>query len=125
MIPDAYPAVTLIVPYVPPSPNQLRGSWPVIRRVRQDSAWAVAASLGRNRPAAMSRRARVDAAIHQHGVAGDPDNNTARIKPILDELVRRGVLVDDSEEWLELRPVAHHAARAGRGFVSIVVRYAE
>lgn len=47
----------------------------------------------------------------------DPDNLAASAKPILDALVRLGVLVDDSPAYLELAPEQERRGRGGPRYV--------
>lgn len=47
----------------------------------------------------------------------DPDNLAASAKPILDALVRLGVLVDDSPAYLDLVPEQEPRGRAGPRYV--------
>lgn len=94
--------LVLDIPYVPPSPNAMRGAhWARARNVRQAAGWAVRCAI----PWPGSRvaeKAQLRATIHACGQPGDPDNNLARLKPIIDGLVSYGMLVDDSPRWLEI-----------------------
>lgn len=117
----------LTINYLPPSPNRMRGKhWGAVASIRKDAAWATWYAWNKaHRPSAEGRSAVLDATVHAHGVAGDPDNAWARLKPCLDELVRQGALVDDSPKWLTLGSITHQKAPPRRGHITIRITYQE
>lgn len=119
--------IELDIQMLPPSPNQMRGAhWSKAHRVREDASWAVMKAWSdANRPEAPRAPASVDVVIHSHGRAGDPDNAWSRLKPILDSLVERRLLVDDSPRWLTLGTITHTKAPPRKGHVAVTITYHE
>lgn len=95
--------IVVTVPGIPPSPNQTRREhW--AKRAAEARSWRDAALYAaldtRNRHPQQQfpiRSARLRVVIvSPTSVRRDPDNVIASVKPILDGIVRAGILADDS-----------------------------
>ena len=95
--------IVVTVPGIPPSPNQQRREhW--ARRAAEARGWRQAALYAALD--ARNRHADVPFPLHSAAirvvivspttVRRDPDNAIASVKPIIDGLVRAGILADDS-----------------------------
>lgn len=96
--------ITLEIPRVPPSPNNLLGShWRY--RAKNSELWrteiAVAVHQAGGPPAKPYPRAKVTIDRRSRGEL-DPDNLVGSVKPVLDGLRYARVLVDDTPKHLEL-----------------------
>lgn len=96
-------AVEWTLPIIPAAFNTLNwGHW--ARKKREADRWKLAArsiSRGPFLQGAAARRMKLTITVHRKGVQ-DPDNAVASCKYLVDALVRRGWLPDDTTEWLEL-----------------------
>lgn len=123
--------VELDIPMLPPSPNETRGAhWSKAKATRDEAAWAVrAAWLNAGQPHFYrydhDAPAIVDATVHSSGRPGDSDNAWARLKPIIDAIVKQGLLVDDSPRWLTLGTINHATAPPKKGHVTVRLTYPE
>jgi hypothetical protein len=117
---------TLIIEYLPPGPNRLNGAkWQVIQNESRKAARAVWLAWNNgNKPRANGRKAKLDITIHCRGRGDDVDNRFARLKRIIDALVRLDVLVDDNETYLELS-IPKHEPYNGKGYVEVAIHYGE
>ena len=95
------PIATWSIPFVPKSPNELRGkSWILAWKQSRDWRTVDAAVCGRPKNPCKDRR-RLEITTHRKRRL-DPDNAVASIKPVLDALTNAGWIRDDSAKWLEL-----------------------
>jgi len=65
----------------------------------------------------------IDVTICSSGRPGDEDNAWARCKPIIDALIERRLLVDDSPRWMRLGTVTHQKAPPRKGHIVITITY--
>jgi hypothetical protein len=109
----------IIVPMVPPSPNQLRRKYRhfmAYKRLRDGWQTAINALFGAKgfsylRTHADARH-RTSVAIHvEHTRLFDPDNLVGAMKPILDSLCNLGYIVGDSGEWIDLKPTQEKSTK--------------
>ncbi len=94
--------LTLVLP-LPPNVANARGSWVTKRRAVND--WKGRAIVmerglrGRHRP---MQRATLSAVMYVGGGRMDDDNCVSRLKPAIDLLRERGLIVDDRRPYLTL-----------------------
>lgn len=94
------PIATWSIPFVPKSPNELRGSWRIAWRQSKDWRTYVSVICGRPKvPCKAKRRLEI---ITSRKRRLDPDNAVASLKPVIDALKRAGWIRNDSPKWLEL-----------------------
>lgn len=97
--------ITLDIPRIPASPNQLLGAhWRHRHRnsqTWQDEIWFALHQAGYSTQRTPYARARVTIDRRSRGEL-DPDNLVGSVKPVIDALRYAHVLVDDSPKHLEL-----------------------
>lgn len=118
---------SLEIPYLPPNPNTTRGiHWARMQRIRKDAGYHVlSAWIKAGRPYHANRPATVQIHIEAHGKPDDHDNRLARMKVLVDELVRLEALRDDSPDWATLTIPTRSTGKKGSPLVRITITYAE
>lgn len=96
---------TLALPMVPMSMNvrERKSHWIRAKELQQITTAVATLASEQRIPAALGRRS-VRVTIHKtkrSRVADDPANRDSRAKSILDAMVATGLLLDDSDRWLE------------------------
>ena len=116
---------TLEIPFLPPNPNTTRGiHWARMQRIRRDAGYHVlSAWIKAGRPHHANRPAHVQIHIEAHGRPDDHDNRLARMKVILDELVRLEALRDDSPEWCATPVPTRSTGKKGSPMVRVHIQY--
>jgi len=106
---------------LPKLPNELRWKhWAIVRKHDGEWHWAVYGAVARDlKPVAPLKRALVTLTRHS-ARQPDPDGNVGSWKPVLDGLVKIGVLEDDSAEHVTL-DCRWEKAAPRRGKITIVV----
>lgn len=113
---------TITLPMIPESMNaRERSSFWVRKKELEQITTAIGTLASEQRiPAAQGRRA-VRVTIHKgkrSRVTDDPANRDSRAKSLLDALVKLGLLVDDSDKWLDWHHV-HEGERRDEKFTVI------
>jgi len=95
----------MVLPMLPASMNQRERSSFWVRKKELDQITQALVVLAQEVgvPGALVRR-RVTVTIHKgvrSRVRDDPANRDSRAKSVLDAMVRTGLLVDDSDRWLD------------------------
>lgn len=100
--------ILLVLPVIMPSLNkQLRSHWAARKRLKDNAAWHVRASMGRYKIDHRDRFANVSITVYSNApkVAGgrvrvlDRDNLIGGQKPLVDAMKQAGILKDDSPKW--------------------------
>ena len=101
--------ITLEIPRVPPSPNDLLGYHWRYRtqnsKVWRDEVYYALRAAG-SKPRKPFLKARVEIDRRSRGVL-DPDNLYGAMKPVIDGLRHAGVIEDDTPEHIELIVTQH------------------
>lgn len=92
------------VPIVPMTNNQReRAHWSTLKKEKDDWTLLIPLCAEANRQQEGERRMVEIVFCKTKGPESDPDNLHARCKSILDALVRRGWMIDDSPKYIDLR----------------------
>jgi len=100
--------ILLVLPVIMPSLNkQLRSHWAARKRLKDNAAWHVRASMGRYKIDHRDRFANVSITVYSNAPKAmggrarrlDTDNLIGGQKPLVDALKQAGIMKDDSPKW--------------------------
>lgn len=96
-------ATRLTISFEVPSQNRTeRRHWSTRAKERRDLNWMIAAALPRGGCQHDGRRRRIQILAYRRRRITDQANLVGGCKTLVDALVATGVIVDDSEQWVDL-----------------------
>lgn len=117
---DDAKAWVLEIPKISKSINRTNGShWSIARRERDEWARWIAVSLDKPAVATGKRTLLIERWSCSDGL--DRDNLYGSYKQLIDAIRDTGIIVDDSDKWLDLRIVNQRAATRAENRTVIVV----